>query len=91
GETNYYDHRNLASGFGQKVNLKVAGGFFIYVNRFYFSWRMDLLSLGNMYTDLNFNTWNVPAGYSLYNKARSDGRMKYAYSTLNISFRISKK
>jgi hypothetical protein len=87
----YSDEGNLISGFGSKVNFKVVGGFFVYVNRFYLSARFDMVSLSNLYSSRLEKTWKVPADYSLYQHASGQGRMKNSYVTLIVSFRITKK
>jgi hypothetical protein len=91
GETIYSDEGSLIKGFGSKFNFKAVAGFFVYVNRFYLGWRFDLISLSNLYSDRLQRSWQIPSGYSLYHNAIKQGRMKDSYSTLIISFRLTKK
>jgi hypothetical protein len=91
GETIYSDEGSLVKGFGSKFNFKAVGGFFIYVNRFYLSWRLDLISLSNLYSNRLESAWQVPSDYSLYHRAGKERRMKDAYTNLIVSFRLTKK
>jgi hypothetical protein len=90
-ETIYSDQGSLINGIGNKFNFKVVGGFFVYVNRFYLSARFDILSLSNLYSNRLEKTWQVPQGYSLYESASKEGRMKNSYAMLILSFRLTRK
>jgi hypothetical protein len=90
-ETLYSDKGSLINGFGSKFNFKVSWGMFAYVNRFYLGFRVDLVSLSNMYSDRLRNKWNLPDEYSLYDHASKQGRMKNSYANLVVAYRITKK
>jgi|GEM_PF-4905248 len=86
------DQANLANGLGSKFTFKVVGGIFVYVNRFFISGRFDIASLSNLYAkQFNANTWQVPPGYSLYQQASTEGRMKNSFATIVVSYRITSK
>ncbi|HXA00830.1 MAG TPA: hypothetical protein VNW99_02520 [Cytophagaceae bacterium] len=91
GETIYSDEGSLIKGFGSKFNFKAVAGFFVYVNRFYLSARFDLISLSDLYSNRLNSTWQVPSDYSLYQRARKEGRMKDSFCSLILSFRLTKK
>jgi hypothetical protein len=61
------------------------------VNRFYLGARFDILSLSNLYSNRLEKTWQVPPGYSLYESASKEERMKNSYAMLVLSFRLTKK
>lgn len=90
GETIYQDEGDLVKGAGDKFNFKAVAGLFVYVNRFYLGFRMDLISFGDLYSGRLNNTWKIPAQYSFYQLSQKDGRMKRTYSSFTISFRITK-
>jgi hypothetical protein len=91
GETIYRDEGSLIKGFVSKFNFKAVAGFFVYVNRFYLSWRFDLISFSDLYSGRLKSSWQVPAAYSLYHDGRKHGRMTNGYSTLILSYRLTKK
>lgn len=88
GETIYQDRRNLVDGFGDKLNCKAVGGAFVYVNRFYLSFRMDIISVGDLYSNRADKAWNIPSEYSFYQLSHKEGRMKRTYSSITLSFRL---
>jgi hypothetical protein len=90
-ETLYSDKGSLINGFGSKFNFKISWGMFAYVNRFYLGFRLDILSLSNMYSDRLSNKWNLPDEYSLYDHASKQGRMKNPCGNLVVAYRITKK
>jgi hypothetical protein len=90
GETIYSDKGNLVTRPADKINLKAIFGLFVYVNRFYLSFRMDLLSFGDLYSNRLNQAWKIPAEYSFYQQTHKEGRMKRTYANLTISFRISR-
>ncbi|MBK5277809.1 MAG: hypothetical protein JJE09_02990 [Bacteroidia bacterium] len=90
GETIYQDRRNLVDGLGDKLTYKAVGGVFVYVNRFYLSFRMDLYSIGDLYVHRVNQAWNIPAKYSFYQLSHKEGRMKRTYSSITLSFRLTR-
>lgn len=90
GETIYSDRGNLVDGVGDKLNFKAVGGLFLYVNRFYLGFRMDILSFGDLYSSRLNSHWKIPSEYSFYQLSHTKGRMKRTYTILTLSFRISK-
>ncbi len=90
GEIIYQDQGNLVNGIGDKLTYKAVAGVFVYVNRFYLSFRMDLYSFGDLYSDRLDKGWGIPEEYSFYKLSRKEGRMKRTYSSITLSFRLTR-
>ncbi len=82
---------SLISGFGSKFNVKMVFGLFVYVNRFYISGRIDMISLSNMYSSRLANNWNLGHDYSLYALSHDQGTMKDSFVKIVVSYRITRK
>jgi len=88
GETIFSDKGDLIENPGDKFGISFIGGLFIYVKRFFISYRITA-TITDMYSGKLKNNWNVPFEYSIYESKRAEGKMKQFYGSLVIAFRIT--
>lgn len=86
GETIYQDEKDLSN----KTTFSIFWGLHGSIRRFYYGIRFNLITVTDMYSDKYRSGWQVPAEYSIYDRAHdTQGKLKQPYMNILLGLKIN--